>query len=53
MPPLLRHIDQNRAKLTGQWLSKYGLDTYVMDKDNITVVSKDGTTEGAYSRCGY
>jgi len=32
---------------------QYGLDTYVMDKDNITVVSKDGTTEGAYSRCGY
>jgi len=32
---------------------QYGLDTYVMDKDNITVVSKEGTTEGAYSRCGY
>jgi len=32
---------------------QFGLDIYVMDKDNISVVSKDGMTEGAYSRCGY
>jgi hypothetical protein len=32
---------------------QFGLDIYVMDKDNITVVNKEGATEGAHSRCGY
>lgn len=32
---------------------QYGLDTYVLDKDNITVVNKERKIEGAYSRCGY
>lgn len=41
------------SKADRKMAEQYGLDTYVMDKDNITVVSKEGTTEGTYSRCGY
>jgi hypothetical protein len=41
------------SKADRKMAEQYGLDTYVMDKDNITIVSKEGTTEGTYSRCGY